>query len=394
VADADSEEQLLVIPQPYANHNGGQLAFGPQDGLLYIGTGDGGSAGDPLNNAQNPGSLLGKMLRIDVETGSPLTYTIPPSNLFTQTLGYRDEIWALGLRNPWRFSFDRENSDLYIGDVGQNLWEEIDYLADSALAGVNFGWRCREGTHVFNTGPPCDDPVFLAGLTDPLAEYDHSEGRSVTGGFVYRGADFPALVGRYFYADYVAGKIWSIDTNTWSAPELELDTSLTFSAFGEDEEGELFIVDYGGGTIRRVADVKGPVPDLSGSVKTASTIRADPGERITYTIALTNSGGASDGAVLLTDSLPIGLTYVAGSLAATQGFVEDAQAPILRWQGILVGTDTITITYLVTTAIETGSLVNQARIAGAEINPITLSHVLFVPRSALITNLYMPVVFR
>jgi glucose/arabinose dehydrogenase len=253
VADSDSEEIVLLIAQPYINHNGGQLAFGPDDGYLYIGMGDGGSSGDPENRAQDPQSLLGKMLRIDVETGNPLTYTVPASNPFTQDPGYRDEIWALGLRNPWRFSFDRATRDLYIGDVGQNAWEELDLEAAGSPGGVNYGWRCREGTHTYNTQPPCDDPSFLDTLTDPIIEYGREEGKAVTGGFVYRGSDYPSLVGRYFYADYVAGKIWSLDTEAGGPPELELDTSLNISSFGEDEEGELYVVDRSGGTIRRLA---------------------------------------------------------------------------------------------------------------------------------------------
>jgi glucose/arabinose dehydrogenase len=258
-ADPGSEEVVLLISQPFGNHNGGQLAFGPVDGYLYVGMGDGGSGGDPLKQAQDPATLLGKMLRIDVETGDPSTYVVPPSNPYTQTVGYLDEIWALGVRNPWRFSFDRDTGDLYIGDVGQNAWEEIDFLPVGTQGGVNLGWRCREGTHTFNTDPPCDDPALLATLLDPVAEYSHGTGRrSVTGGFVYRGADYAALVGWYFYADYIEGKIWSINTHTWSAPELELDTSLGISSFGEDEQGEVYVADYWGGTIRRLAHADGP----------------------------------------------------------------------------------------------------------------------------------------
>jgi len=267
VADANSEQVILTVNQPYSNHNGGHLAFGPRDGYLYIGMGDGGSAGDPQNNAQNPDSLLGKMLRIDVESGDG-SYTIPASNPYVGTSGYRDEIWALGLRNPWRFSFDRGTGDLYIGDVGQNQWEEISFQATGTPGGLDFGWRCKEGSHVFDTSVTCNDPAFLAGLTDPIAEYGHAEGLSVTGGSVYRGALYPDLVGRYFYADFVEGKIWSLNKTgsnpaTWSSPELELDTSLNISAFGEDEAGELYVVDWAGGTIRRLADASGPRPDLT-----------------------------------------------------------------------------------------------------------------------------------
>ena len=150
VADPGSEQVVLTVPQPYANHNGGQLAFGPNDGYLYIGMGDGGSGGDPENRAQNPAELLGKLLRINVETGNPNTYTIPASNPFTQTAGYRPEIWALGLRNPWRFAFDRLTHDLYIADVGQDAYEEVDFQPAASTGGENYGWRIMEGLHCYN----------------------------------------------------------------------------------------------------------------------------------------------------------------------------------------------------------------------------------------------------
>jgi len=169
VADPASEEILLVIPQPFANHNGGQIAFGP-DGFFYIGMGDGGSGGDPDNNAQNPASLLGKMLRIDVESG-PFPYAIPPSNPFVQAAGFRGEIWALGLRNPWRFSFDRQTGDLYVGDVGQGSFEEVDFQPAGSPGGENYGWRIMEGAHCFGD-PACSQ----VGLALPVAEYDQGQG--------------------------------------------------------------------------------------------------------------------------------------------------------------------------------------------------------------------------
>lgn len=256
VADEDSEEVLLIVRQPYANHNGGQLAFGPNDGYLYVGMGDGGSAGDPENYAQNTDSLLGKMLRIDVESGVD-PYAIPEDNPFANVSGYRPETWALGLRNPWRFSFDRASGDLYIGDVGQNSWEEIDYEAAYSAGGLNFGWRCKEGTHEYEFSGDC----AALELIDPIAEYGRDEGASVTGGFVYRGTRYPSLVGRYFFADYVTTKLWSLPemgpgAPTWTAADLELDTGLHISSFGEDEEGELYVVDYAGGTVRRLAAVE------------------------------------------------------------------------------------------------------------------------------------------
>jgi len=250
VADPASEQVVLAIAQPYPNHNGGQLAFGPQDGYLYIGMGDGGSAGDPQNRGQDGAELLGKLLRIDVETGGPATYTIPASNPFTQTAGYRGEIWALGLRNPWRFAFDRLTSDLYIGDVGQNQYEEVDFQAAASPGGENYGWRIMEGLHCYNAAT-CQ----TAGLTLPVAEYDHSLGCSITGGVIYRGAQFARLRGVYLYGDYCSSRIWGLRRGaaTWEARQLAT-ASLRISAFGEDEAGEIYIADYGAGAIYRVVD--------------------------------------------------------------------------------------------------------------------------------------------
>jgi uncharacterized repeat protein (TIGR01451 family) len=395
-ANAGSAFTILSVDQPYANHNGGQVLFGPHDGHLYIGMGDGGSGGDPLNSGQDTSTLLGAMLRIDVDGGTP--YAIPPDNPYVGKSG-RDEIWAIGLRNPWRFSFDRSTGDLYIGDVGQNEWEEISYQASSTPGGVNFGWRCREGTHTYTSSPPCNDPTWLDNLTDPIAEYNHSVGRSVTGGFVYRGILYPDLVGRYFYADFVQGKIWSLyktgsNPETWSVPELELDTSLPIAAFGEDEEGELYIADWGGGTIRRLADVNGPSPNLTGSSKSASEPSVDPSETVTYTIALHNSGALLDQSVFLSDTIPTGLAYVAGSLTATSGVTNDTLQPTLHWQGTLSPSHEITITYSVTaTGSYTGSIVNYAQLTGAGLDPLTLTSAVFVPRSVLTTtrlNFFLP----
>jgi glucose/arabinose dehydrogenase len=261
---ADPSSGLIVLPIAHPsndNHNGGQLAFSPIDGYLYLGTGDGGGGGDPNRNAQNKNVLLGKILRLNV-TGAT-TYTIPAGNPFQGATAGADEIWAVGLRNPFRFSFDRATGDLYIGDVGQGEKEEVDYQAVTTPGGVNFGWSCREGTTTFNTDSPCNSSTFLATLTNPIAEYDHSNGRAVSGGVVYRGVQYPDLNGYYFYADFYSGKIWSMHKteSTFSAPELKLTTSLNISAFGEDEAGEVYVVDYSGGRIRRLAEVSGPNPD-------------------------------------------------------------------------------------------------------------------------------------
>jgi glucose/arabinose dehydrogenase len=192
VVDTTSAVILLTIPQPFANHNGGQLQFGP-DGYLYIGMGDGGSGGDPLNNAQNLNSLLGKILRIDVDAGSP--YANPPDNPFVANLSAKPEIWALGLRNPWRFSFDRLTGDLFIADVGQDTYEEVDFQQASSGGGENYGWRLMEGNHCYNPSTGCND----GSLTLPVIEYDHSLGNcSITGGYRYRGALYSGLTGIYF----------------------------------------------------------------------------------------------------------------------------------------------------------------------------------------------------
>ncbi len=246
IADIKSEDILLTIKQPFSNHNGGQMAFGP-DGYLYIGTGDGGLVGDPLNNAQDSGSLLGKMLKIDVESGNS-PYSVPPDNPFLKKRGYRPEIWATGLRNPWRFSFDRQTGDLFIADVGQNKYEEINFQSPSSKGGENYGWNTLEGTHCYKSSR-CNK----AGLVLPAAEYDHSQGCSVTGGMVYRGKKFPSLQGIYFYSDYCSGRIWGLRQSggVW-LNTLLINSGLSVSTFGEDETGEIFLADYSKGDIYRV----------------------------------------------------------------------------------------------------------------------------------------------
>lgn len=381
-ASPASALEILTVSQPFANHNGGQVAFGP-DGMLYVGMGDGGSGGDPLEAAQNIESLLGKMLRLNVDAATP--YAIPSSNPYVGKPG-RDEIWALGLRNPWRFSFDRANGDLYIGDVGQNAWEEISYQKAGTPGAVNFGWDCKEGLVTYEWDSACAAAI----LTDPIAVYGRAEGQSVTGGFVYRGHSYPALSGRYFFADYVTGRIWSLDAaNHAAGAVLELDTALNISAFGEDESGELYVVDRGG-TVRRLADVNGPSlpPDLSPSRKSASTLTADPGETVTYTISLINLGRAVPGAAVLTDTVPSGLAYVQGTLSATTGTASAANAPNLTWTGMINANAVITITYQARVeAGASGSLVNHALLTHPELGTIGLATALHVPRSALMPTL-------
>jgi glucose/arabinose dehydrogenase len=240
VADPVSASILLTIPQPFANHNGGQLQFGP-DGYLYIGMGDGGSGGDPLDNGQNLGALLGKMLRIDVDGAFP--YAVPADNPFLSTPGARSEIWAYGFRNPWRFSFDRQTGDLFIGDVGEASFEEVDFQAAASTGGENYGWRLMEATHCFDPASNCND----GSLTLPVIEYPHAAGDcSISAGYRYRGTASPNLSGIYFYADFCSGKIWGATETSPGvfSSELLVDTELAITAFGEDEQGELYVAHF------------------------------------------------------------------------------------------------------------------------------------------------------
>lgn len=250
VADAASERVLLTFEQPYANHNGGQLAFGT-DGYLYIGTGDGGAANDPLNAGQDLSTLLGKLLRIDVDNGDP--YAIPEDNPFVGQDGARAEIWAYGLRNPWRFSFDRDTGDLFIADVGQNAYEEVNFQPASSTGGENYGWRVTEGAHCFDPADGCD----TAGITMPIMEYSHRSGagRSITGGYRYRGGAVSTLQDAYVFGDFVSGNIWAstFTGESWATVQL-FDTNYAIAAFGQDAAGELYVVDYNSGTLYRFSE--------------------------------------------------------------------------------------------------------------------------------------------
>ncbi len=250
IADPNSGVTILTIDQPEANHNGGLIKFGP-DGYLYIGMGDGGGAGDrhgTIGNGQDLSALLGKMLRIDVDGGEP--YAIPPSNPFADGTNARAEIWAFGLRNPWRFSFDRATGDLYTADVGQGQYEEVNFQPASSSGGENYGWRMMEGVHCFNPRQDCDP----TGLTLPVAEYIHGSGCSITGGYVYRGAAYPWLDGVYFFADYCSGIVWSLEraaSGEWEMRE-RIRANFNVSSFGEDQDGELYLVGHDDGAIYRL----------------------------------------------------------------------------------------------------------------------------------------------
>ena len=245
-ADPGSERVILRMDDPFSNHNGGWIGFGP-DGFLYVATGDGGSGGDPLDNGQSLRSLLGKILRIDVNGSA---YEVPDDNPFVGRSGARGEIWAYGLRNPWRNSFDRATGDLYIGDVGQGAREEVNAEPGTGKGGVNYGWNVMEGSRCYQGGS-CN----RSGKKLPFAEYPTSEGCAVTGGYVYRGSAFPQMVGAYFFGDYCNGRILAVDSRRALQGEVAerrmLDTGLQISSFGEDEAGELYVIGHGG-TIHRL----------------------------------------------------------------------------------------------------------------------------------------------
>jgi len=273
VADVDltqPEPILLAIDQPARNHNAGALHFGPNDGYLYIPMGDGGGSGDDAgsgNNAQTRSRLLGKIIRIDVDLGpgtgpdcqgdgTSINYTVPPTNPFVNDTTLPDpcdEIWAIGLRNPWRSSFDRLTGDLYIGDVGQGEWEEIDFQAHDSTGGLNYGWRCYEGNHPFNTSG-CQAP---GNYTFPIFEYNQSgNGCTVIGGYVYRGSQYPAMLGRYLLADFCTGNFWDLERqgNTWQPTKYTHLANFGYTAFGEDANGELYVVNLDENRVYRLIE--------------------------------------------------------------------------------------------------------------------------------------------
>lgn len=317
VADAASETILLTIEHSqFANHNGGQLRFG-RDGYLYAGIGDGGSSGDPSGNGQNRNTLLGKILRVDVET-DPGRLQIPPSNPFVNQAGVRPEIWAYGLRNPWRFSFDHATGDLWIGDVGQNAWEEINFQPAFSGGGENYGWNRMEGTHCFRPASGCD----TSGITLPVHEYQQGPECSVTGGFVYRGNAIQRLRGTYLFADYCSGRVWGISRqeDSWVHREV-LNTGFSIATFGEDEAGEIYLTNAMNGTVHRIDDARessAPVFQPSNVVNAASFLGGlTPGSLATvFALGLTNEAG-----IAVADRVPLpgnvdGISVTVGGIAA------------------------------------------------------------------------------
>jgi glucose/arabinose dehydrogenase len=326
-ADPASAATLLTIDQPFANHNGGQLAFGP-DGYLYVGMGDGGSANDPMCNAQRDESLLGKLLRLDVDAnvGSSPFYGIPPDNPFAAPGGPRDEIWTKGLRNPWRFSFDRATGDLYIGDVGQGAREEVDFQPAGDAGGRNYGWKPMEGTRCGDGGtfgcpsgtPGCDAAAFTA----PILEYSHSGGDcSITGGYIYRGRSFPALAGTYFYADYCTGKIWGARRDAagaWSTRLFPIRAS-GLTTFGEDAAGEVYVATEGG-LLARIVDANPSAPSIASIEPVSGSARGGTSVVITGSHFLTgvtvSFGGVPAPSVAVLDSSGMRLTVETPAHAA------------------------------------------------------------------------------
>ncbi len=297
VADPASEAILLTIDQPFGNHNGGQLQFGP-DGFLYAATGDGGSANDPGCEAQDGASLLGKLLRLDVDAdaGAPPFHAIPSDNPYAGDDGVRDEIWATGLRNPWRFSFDRQTGDLLVADVGQASREEVDFQPAASAGGENYGWKVMEGTLCLGSTAGCSGPVPGCGspaYTAPVLEYDHGGERcSITGGYVYRGSAIPELVGHYVYGDYCAGTLWAAarTSGSWQATEL-VPAAANLTTFGEDAAGEIYLA--AGSTLYRLAGPDLPQPGTLELAAASLTVGEAAGQ---VAVAVLRAGG-SDGAV-------------------------------------------------------------------------------------------------
>ena len=354
VADT-TEKIILTIPQPAANHNGGMIEFGP-DGFLYIGMGDGGLSNDPNNRAQSINDLLGKMLRIDIDQRTLQTeYASPGDNPFFGALPGRDEIWAIGLRNPWRFSFDRLTGDLYVGDVGQNFVEEVDIVTKNG----NYGWRVLEGTRCTNNGPAS---CTALGFIPPILEYDHSGGRcSITGGYVYRGTQNSLPLGSYVYADFCSGEIFLRINNS---QQLLLDTNLSISSFGEDEAGELYVVSLGG-SVYRINSTTPPPPPSDFTISGAQ-VRKRGGGKVINPVTVRENGKKFEVVVLEASTIPVSDSVGASILVNgiqlnTEYTTSDIGTPVFvsrLKRGMLAAPGTLTIEVI--------------RLNGAHSNQITL----------------------
>ena len=391
VANPIDVTPILTITVLQNDHNGGQLAFDRNDGYLYIGVGDGGGQGDPYHNGQLLNTLQGKILRLNVR--SVPTYTIPASNPFTRTIGARPEIWAYGLRNPWRFSFDQANGDLYIGDVGQDCYEEIDYQSASSHGGANYGWSSMEGYHAFNSNdmPNCNQPVITPlTVSLPITSYSHSVGEAVIGGYVYRGRQYPWMQGVYLYGDFMTGKIWMISTthsSGWNSA-LTFPANYSISSFGEDQSGELYVLDINAG---RIDQVVAGIPALVTASLQVSRRAANTNDVLTYTITLRNAGYPLTTTLLATDMVPNGLSYIAGTFRAASGITDESLAPKLIWHGGLSETQVVTLTYAVTvSAMDTQVIVNSISIDPMVSAPYSSSVAVLVNGR----RIYLPLIFK
>lgn len=355
----DEGTVVLTFDQPFTNHNGGALAFG-SDGFLYIATGDGGSGGDPFGNGQSLDTLLGKILRIDVDAGAP--FAIPPDNPFAGDPEARDEIWAFGLRNPWRFSFDRSTGRLFAGDVGQETWEEIDLISQ----GGNYGWNVMEGPQCF---PPPTSICDMNGLTLPITEYTHPPGgASVTGGYVYRGPQQTALRGDYIFGDFLTGQVWALHEESSGSFQrnLLLDTNLAISSFGEDEEGELYLVHYFGSIWVFLFQQEEALADLSVS-KVGTPDPVAVGAQLTYQIEVVNHGPGPATDVVLTDNLPDRASFL--SAESDRGSCQELDVAVICTLGDLEE-DGRTSIVVVMAPEKPGILVNSVTVAANEADPV------------------------
>jgi uncharacterized repeat protein (TIGR01451 family) len=344
VADSGSEDVLLTVDQPATNHNAGDIHFGP-DGFLYIPLGDGGDR----STAQDMGTVLGKILRLDVDLGPSATpdcygqgsghYAVPAGNPFIDGAGGScDEIWAVGFRNPWRSSFDRVTGDFYLGDVGQSQWEEIDLQPAGSPGGQNYGWPCYEGNQAYDLAGCAP----AASYTYPIFEYTHSDGCAVTGGTVYRGSDYPPMVGRYLLADYCSGHFWDlarVETGWQAAKHPDLG-DFGIVAFGEDVDGELYVANISQGVLYQVQETS-TVPYLSIDKQAPRTF-AVAGEPITYTLTVANSGNVPASGLVVTDRIPAGATYLPGSGGTRVGAVVSWTVPSLASGASVNGTFAVT----------------------------------------------------